>query len=164
MTFPPSAERERQAFRIAGQAVGALLIGAPIERVSVEDGMRILWSELRHPARRPDDRILARILIILMGVGARQRYSFGVPPSDVVLLMPRADEPQLQRDVEQADGASVGLSDAAGDGLAAVWRYAGELVFDDDVWEVIEIAAEELLEGPLDGRQIAYLCRSRGDA
>ena len=59
MICPPSTERERRAFRVAGQAVGAILVGAPIDRVSVEEGTRILWSKLRRPAARPDDRILA---------------------------------------------------------------------------------------------------------
>jgi hypothetical protein len=157
-----SAKRERRAFRVAGQAVGAILVGAPIDRVSVEEGARILWSKLRRPAARPDDRILARILITLMGVGAQQRYSFGVPPGDVVWLMPRADQPVLLSDVEEADAASIELSDTSG-GLEAVWRYAAEVIGHDDVWEAVELVAEELQDGPLDGRQIARLCRARGE-
>jgi hypothetical protein len=164
MTCPSTAEQERRAFRVAGQAVGAILVGAPIERVSVEEGTRILWSELRRPAARPDDRILARILITLMGVGAQQRYSFGVPPGDVVWLMPRADQPVLQCDVEEADAASIELSDVGGSGLDAVWRYAGEIIGDDDVWAAVETVAQELLEGQLDARQIARLCCSTGEA
>lgn len=159
MTCSGSAERERRAFRVAGQAVGAILVGAPIDRVCVEVGTRILWSNLRRPAARPDDRILARILITLMGVGAQQRYAFGLPPDDVVWLMPRADESGL-RDIEEADAASIELSDATGAGLEAVWRYAAEIIGHDDVWQAVEAVAEELLDGQLDARQMARLCCS----
>jgi hypothetical protein len=159
-----SSEQERRAFRLAGQAVGAILVGAPIGRVSVEAGTRILWSKLHHPPSRLDDRILARVFIILMGVGAQQRYSFGVPPGDVVWLMPRADEPELLRDIEEADAASIELSDSSGGGLEAVWRDAGEIIGDDDVWEAVETVAQELLDGQLDARQIARLCCSTGEA
>jgi hypothetical protein len=107
--------------------------------------------------------ILARILITLMGVGAQQRYSFGVPPGDVVWLMPRTDQPELLRDVEEADAASIELSGTTGGGLEAVWRYAGEIIGDDDVWGAVEAVAEELLDGQLDARQIARLCCSRGE-
>jgi hypothetical protein len=161
---PASTQRERRAFRVAGQAVGAILVGAPIDRVSLEEGARILWSKLCHPAARPDDRVLARILITLMGVGAQHRYSFGVPPGDAVWLMPRTDQPELMRDVEDADAASIELTDVDGSGLDAVWRYAGEIIADDDVWEAVETVAQELLGGQLDARQIAGLCTSRGVA
>jgi hypothetical protein len=77
--------------------------------------------------------------------------------------MPRADQPVLLRDVEEADAASIELSDTIGGGLEAVWRYAGEIIGDDDVWEAVEAVAEELLHGQLDARQIARLCCSRGE-
>ena len=99
-----------------------------------------------------------------MGVGAQRRYSFGVLPGNVVWLMPRADEPELLRDIEEADAASIELSDTSGDGLEVVWRYAGEIIGDDDVWEAVETVAQELLDGQLDARQIARLCCSAGKA
>jgi hypothetical protein len=161
---PASTEWERRAFRVAGQAIGAIFVGAPIDRVSVEEGTCVLWGKLSRPAPRPDDRILAGIFITLMGVGAQERYCVGVPPGDVVWLMPCADQPELLRDIEEADRVSVELSDAAGNGLKAVWRYAGETVSDDDVWEAVEAVAEELLDGPLDSRQVSRICCSGREA
>jgi hypothetical protein len=151
---PASTEWERRAFRVAGQAIGAIFVGAPIDRVSVEEGTCVLWGKLSRPAPRPDDRILAGIFITLMGVGAQERYCVGVPPGDVVWLMPRADEPELLRDVEEADAASVALSGTTDGGLEAVWRYAGEMLGDDDVWKAVEAVAEELLKGQLDVRRL----------
>lgn len=51
-----------------------------------------------------------------------------VPLGNAVWLMPRADQPVLMHDVEEADAMSVELSDAGGRGLEAVWRYAAEIV------------------------------------
>ena len=138
-----------------------LFLSAPIDEVTIEEGTRILWCKLRRPAR-PDDRILARIIVILMGVGAEQRYSFGVPPGDAVWLMPRADQPALMRDVEEADVMSIGLS--AVSGLEGVWRYAAEIITHEDVWHAIELVAEELQDRSLNGRQIARLCCAGGQS
>lgn len=157
--------RERRAHRAAGQAIGAVLVGAPIDSVSLENGARIVWDKLYPTASRPDGRILARIMVMLMGVAARRRYSFGVPPGDAVWLMPRADEPELMGDIEEADAMSLDLSDTSGgQGLEAVWRCAAEIIVHDDVWQAVELVAEELLDRPLDGRQIARLCCSKGEA
>jgi hypothetical protein len=161
---PVMSARERRAYRIAGRAVGATLVGAPINKVSVNDGTRILWNKLRPSAALHDDRMLARILITLMGVGAQERYSFGVPPGEALGLMPRADEPELMRDVEEVDAISIELSDASRGRLEAVWLYAAEIICHDDVWEAVETVAQELLGGQLDARQIARLCCSGAEA
>ena len=151
---------ERRAHRAAGQAIGALLVGAPIDRVSLHDGAYIAWDKLPRFDSRSDDRILARIMVTLVGVGAQQRYSFGVPPGDAVWLMPRADQPTLMRDIEEVDATSIDLSDLSG--LEGVWCYACEIITQEDVWEAIELVAKELQDGSLDGRQIALLCRAGG--
>jgi hypothetical protein len=52
--------------------------------------------------------------------------------------MPRADPAVLLRDVEEAGVASIELSDTIGGSLEAVWRYAGEIIGDDDVWEAVD--------------------------
>jgi hypothetical protein len=76
--------------------------------------------------------------------------------------MPRADQPVLMRDIEEADAVSIELSDASRGGLEAVWRYAAEIICDDDVWQAVELVAEQLLDAQLDQRQIEWLCCSRG--
>jgi hypothetical protein len=113
---------ERHAHRAAGQAIAAVLVGAPIERVSTNGGSVVEWSPL-NPPTPIDSRIRAQIFVLLTGVGAEQRYSFGVPPGDAVWLMPSADQPDLLRDIEQADALSIDLS-SLDNSLEMVWQYA----------------------------------------
>jgi hypothetical protein len=153
---------EHRAFRAAGQAVGAVLTGVPIGEVSVENGARVLWGKVSELPARPHLRVLGRILILLMGVGAQQRYSFGVPPEDVVRLMPRTDQPSLMADVEEADSISTELR-AGENGLEMTWRYAAELICHSDVWRAVELIAETLLSGPLSAREVTRVCCSVAD-
>jgi hypothetical protein len=149
---------ERRAYRAAGQAIAAVLVGAPIERVST-NGAVVVWSAL-NPAQTPiDSRIHAQIFLLLTGVGAEQRYSFGVPPGGAVWLMPCADQPDLLRDIEQADALSIELS-RLDNSLEVVWQYAAELVCQDDAWRAIELIAARLMMGLLDGREVVELCCS----
>src|SRR5579864_4134402 len=150
---------ERRAYRAAGQAIAAVLVGAPIEWVSTNGGSVVEWSALNPPQTPIDSRIRAQIFVLLTGVGAEQRYSFGVPPGEVVWLMPRADQPDLLRDIEQADALSIELS-SLDNGLEMVWQYAAELVCQDDAWRAIELIAERLMVGLLSGREVVELCCS----
>jgi hypothetical protein len=149
---------ERHAHRAAGQAIAAVLVGAPIERVSTNGGSVVEWSPL-NPPTPIDSRIRAQIFVLLTGVGAEQRYSFGVPPGDAVWLMPSADQPDLLRDIEQADALSIDLS-SLDNSLEMVWQYAAELVCQDDAWCAIELIAERLMVGMLNGREVLELCCS----
>ena len=150
--------REHFAFRAAGQAVGAVLVGARTEFVSVEDGAVVDWNEAHPIGVRSTASLLAEILVILTGVGAQRRYSFGVPPGDAVWLMPRADETIAMQDVEHADAVSTLIANPESSGLEFVWRYAAELVCQPDIWQAIETVAEHLIEEPIEGQEIALLC------
>lgn len=150
---------ERHRYRAAGQAIAAVLVGAPLERVSTNGGSVVEWST-PNPAQTPiDSRIRAQIFVLLTGVGAEQRYSFGVPPGDAVWLMPSADQPDLLRDIEQADALSIELS-SLDNSLQMVWQYAAELVCQDDAWRAIELIAKRLMVGVLNGREVLELCCS----
>jgi hypothetical protein len=122
----------------------------------------VQWSA-PNPQAPTDSSIRAQIFVLLTGVGAGQRYSFGVPPGDAVWLMPRADQPALLRDVQEADALSLEIS-SFDNSLETVWQYAAEIVCQDDVWRAIELVAEALMMGPLDGREVIDLCCSINDS
>lgn len=153
--------RGQQAYRAAGQAVAAVLVGARVDRVSARDGAVVQWKQRSWSAARSDSEILARILIVLTGVGAQKRYSFGAVPDDSVCLMPRPDDEAGLADIELADALSLYLAAPPGPGLAATWAYAAEPVCQSDVWEAIEAVAEALLVGAIDGGEIMSLCFGR---
>ena len=85
-------DRERCAHRGAGQAVAAVLIGAPLARASVEAGAIVSWRDRQHSSARRDQQTLALMFVTLMGVGAMQRYSFGVPPGNAIYLLPHCED------------------------------------------------------------------------
>ena len=140
-----------------------MIIGAPIGEVSLENGARILWGKLSELPPRPHLRVLSRIFILLMGVGAQQRYSFGVPPDHVVWLMPRTDQPALMADVEEADSISTELRAGGENSLEIPWQYAAELVCHSDVWRAIELIAEKLLCRPVNAGEVIDICGSVAD-
>jgi hypothetical protein len=58
-----------------------------------------------------------------------------------------------------ADALSIELS-SLDNGLEMVWQYAAELVCQDDAWRAIELIAERLMVGLLNGRDVVELCCS----
>jgi len=156
------SEDECHAHRLAGRAVAAVLVGRRIESASFEDGITTATEGEDPSVRRSDVDILRWIFIILMGVAAQQAYGFGFLPGDVVLLMPRPDDPEGMDDVELADELSLELAEINRSGLGMVWRYAAGLVGQPDVWQAIEAVAEALSEHRLDHDDVMSLCLSAG--
>src|ERR1700688_4834161 len=118
------SEAGRRAHRVAGRAVAAILVGAHIESVSIDDGTTVATEAEGTWIKRSDVDILTEIFFVLTGVAAQQAYSFGFPPGDSVFLMPRSDDAAGMHDVEVADELSLELAEANCSGLAMVWRYA----------------------------------------
>ena len=152
------SEDGRRAHRAAGRAVAAVLVGAHIESVSIDDGTTIASDEDDAFIGRPNADILAEIFFVLTGVAAQQAYSFGFPPGDSIQLMPRPDDPAGMHDVEVADELSLELAEADCPGLAIVWRYAAELVCQSDIWAAIEAVANALSDRSLDHAEVMRLC------
>lgn len=84
------AARERCAYWAAAQAVRAVLIGAPLARASIETGAVIADPGRRSLRHAADRHSLGLMFVLVMGVGAVQRYSFGTPPGDSIDLEPHA--------------------------------------------------------------------------
>ena len=95
--------RESDVYRIAGQVVGALLIGAPIAYASECVGLVLKQGEKSWLERQTDDELLRRILLLLIGVAAQSRYGFGYPPEVTPVGSIRPREPTGLRDLEHAD-------------------------------------------------------------
>ncbi len=154
------SEDGRRARRAAGRAVAAVLVGAHIESVSIDDGITIATEADDASIKRSDADILAEIFFVLTGVAAQQAYSFGFPPGDSIQLMPRPDDPAGMHDVEVADELSLELAEADCPGLAIVWRYAAELVCQSDIWAAIEAVANALADRSLNHDDVMSLCLS----
>jgi hypothetical protein len=152
------SEEDRRAHRLAGRAVAAVLVGAYVEGVSLEDGITIATEAEDPSIKRSGTDILSEIFFVLMGVAAKQAYSFGFPPGDAVLLMPRPDDPLGLDDIELADELSLELAEANCSRLAMVWRYASELVCQPDICEAIEVVAGALFDRNLDHSDVMRLC------
>ena len=60
------------------------------------------------------------------------------------------------RDVELVDEFSLHIAD--GESVAEAWRYAADLVAQDDVWAAIDRVAKALAAGALGGTEIARFC------
>jgi hypothetical protein len=156
------SEEGCRAHRLAGRAVAAILVGAHIESVGMEDGILIATEEGDPSVKRSDNEILSEIFFVLTGVAAQQAYGFGFLPGDSVQLMPRPDDPVGLDDIELADELSLELVDAEHPGLAMVWRYAAELVCQTDVWQAIEAVAAALDDYCLDDTDVMSLCLNVG--
>ena len=154
------SEEGRRAHRLAGRAVAALLVGAYIKTISLGIGITIATEAGDPSIKRSDSDILSEIFFVLTGGAAQQAYSFGIPPGDSVLLMPRSGDPVGLHDIELADELSLELAEANGPALATVWRYAAELVCQPDVWQAIEAIADALSDRSLDHAGVMSLCLS----
>lgn len=152
-------DRERCAFRASGQAVCASLIGAPLAKASIEAGAILSDARYRGPCTRSDRWALAQIFILMMGVGAVQRYSFGMPPSDAISLLPHSDDAVSEHDLDHVTSISLRLDQPAFAAIEVIRQYASELIMQADIWDAVEIVANDLLRGPLSGDQVVSRCQ-----
>src|SRR5579864_6952413 len=86
---------DHAAIRAAAQTITALRAGARVESASIEHGVELAWPAIGASEWDRDRETTARINILLAGIAAFQRYSFGLPPieSAMLLLEPRFDDP-----------------------------------------------------------------------
>ena len=149
--------RERCAYRAAAQAVGAVLIGAPLSSASIETEAVIADPGNGSRPCASDRHILGHIFVLVMGVGAVQRYSFGAS-----LLEPHPQDSMSADDLDQVAETSLRLERTDYAAVEMILRYVSELIMQPDVWGAVERIAHNLLEGPLRGSRVALLCTEQG--
>ena len=154
-------DRDRCAHRGAGQAVAAVLIGAPLARASVEAGAIVSWRDRQHLSARRDRQALALMFVTLMGVAAMQRYSFGVPLGNAIYLLPHSEDKISADDLDQVAMVSLRLQEPAFAAMAVIRQYVSELVLQPDIWNAMEMVANRLVAGALTGEHVARLCSDR---
>jgi hypothetical protein len=140
-----SISHEHSAFRAAGQAIVALLHGAPLIQVDVE-GVEIAWDDVPD-ADRPRADILADIAIGLGGVAAQSYFGFGVPPRECrsSLTFHCFNESQIADLAEVAELVALVDPDAAADISFQSFQQVHELVGEPEVWAAAERLAADLL-------------------
>jgi hypothetical protein len=145
---------EHAAYRASGQAVLALLHGAPINHANI-DGAVIDWPIGGEP--RLDGEVMTDAVIGLAGVVAAERYRFGTaPPGGLTVSFNFTDDQlddwrlvrELLSDVDPDD---------VGDSLFHLWSYVEDVVQAPDTWAAIVAVAEKLTRMPMEGREVARL-------
>src|SRR5262249_5814999 len=126
-------------YRAAGQAVAALLNGAPIDHVDIS-GTALRWPEVRERLSR--NELLAEIAVGLAGIAAGDRYRFGGPIAcrDLVgswnFTSGQVDDFAIVREMVLALDP-MDFDDV----LLRTWNQALDLVANDSVWHAIQRVA-----------------------
>jgi len=101
------------------------------------------------------------MFVLVMGVGALKRYSFGVPPGHAIWLKPQTEDKVSADDLDAVAMTSLRFKRPAFAAIDIIMNYVSELILQPDIWEAVERVADHLLEGPLGGREVAQLCAGR---
>lgn len=152
-----TVDPEPAANRAAGQAVAATIVGAPLIRASIEG------VELGRPTsdvRRPRAEIISDIMIGLAGIAARNRYRFGDPGPNIVVVCRIFDDTD-RRDWAEVQGL-VRKVDRDGDQdiLFFVWRYALDLIAAPDVRSAVDAVARAVQVSPINAAEVMSQCFS----
>jgi hypothetical protein len=152
---------DHAAIRLAAQTITALRAGARIESASIENGVELAWPTIGASEWDRDRETAARIDILLAGIAAFQRYSFGLPPfeSGALLLEPRFDDPIPLDDLAAAEVLARHFDHRAASTLEWRKRRMASLIYKPLFWHRIEQLADALLCGP----QNHYRIASHGD-
>jgi len=147
--------REHSSFRAAGQAIVAVLHGAPLIQVDV-DGVEIAWDDVPDIDRSRAD-ILADIAVGLGGVAAQNYFGFGVPPPDVraSLTFHYFDASQIADLAEVAQLVALVDPDAAADVSFQSFRQVFDLMAGPEVWSAVERLAADLLRRDVPVNELA---------
>jgi hypothetical protein len=145
---------ERNAFRAAGQAYAAAILGLPIKHVNVR-GIELNW-----PANRSIDCEHSRseVAMALAGIAAVARYGFGIGPDGEISFDYRVLTDQGRIDFDTASQIADDI-DPGGKRhvLGEAWTLAASLVADPESWAAIEWLAG-IIEGvELDGVAVANI-------
>ncbi len=149
--------REHSAYRAAGQAVAALLHGAPLIQIDV-DGVEVGWSD-EPDDRRPRAEILADIAIGLAGVAAEEYFRFGCPPPECrsSLTFYSFNESQIADLAEVAELVALLDADASADVNFQAFRQAHDLIAEPNVWSTVECLAVELLRRDVSVQELSAI-------
>jgi hypothetical protein len=151
-----SREAECDAYRAAGQAHAAAMLGLPIKRVSVR-GIVFDW-----PANQPAswDQQRSEVAMGLTGIAAVGRFRFGTAPPgggtgpfnlDVMTEQQLDDWDTVQTTAVEIDPRNEHRV------MADAWTLATELVTDNDSWDAIKWLAG-IIEGvELDGVAVTHI-------
>jgi hypothetical protein len=145
---------ERDAFRAAGQAYAAAVLGLPIKHANVR-GVELNW-----PANRAIgwDHSRSEVAMALAGIAAVARYGFGMTPDGEISFDYRVLTDQGRIDFDTASQMADDI-DPGGKRhvLGEAWTLAASLVADPESWAAIEWLAG-IVEGvELDGVAVAHI-------
>jgi hypothetical protein len=141
---PPDDTLSAALARAAGQAIAALIHGAPIASVDV-DGIEVPWPDVAE-GDRPRAEILSDIAIGMVGIASESAYRFG-RTSSAGLVWNRftvgqiEDFAEIHTLIEEMDPSG------EDDVLFAAWRQAVDLMADSAAWTAVEALAEALQRG-----------------
>jgi hypothetical protein len=142
------------AYRAAGQAYAATVLGLPIRRVSIR-GIVLDW-----PANRSAtwDQQRAEVAMGLLGIAVVSRCCFGTAPGGSVpfIIEGMTARQRDDWDTVQTITAEIDPRDEHRV-LRDAWNLAAELAADDDAWEAITWLAG-IIEGVvLDGVEVMQI-------
>jgi len=152
---------EDAAHRAAGQAVAALLEGAPIVSLAI-DGIEIAWPD-GPKGDQPRPEILSEIAIGLAGISAEQGFRFGRVRGGGCAVRNCFTAGQVE-DFGEVN-ALIDEIDPTGadDVLFTAWRQAVDFVADCATWSAIESLAVEIQHGEISGSDVVKIV-SGGEA
>lgn len=146
---------EDRAYRAAGQAIAALMNGAPIAHLNI-DGIEIDWPA-RPTGERDRAELLADVAIGLAGIAAESRLRFGrITSADWVVsnLFTSAqieDFAEIHALVAEID--PLGTQDV----FLQAWRQSVDLVADQASWNVVEALALALQHGEISASDVSRI-------
>ena len=142
------------AYRAAGQAIVALLHGAPVIQIGI-DGVEIGWDDVPD-AQRPRAEILADIAIGLGGVAAEDRFGFGCAPAETRTSLTFYDfNPSQLADLAEVNALVAVIDhDGSDDIYFQAFQQAIEFTAEGHVWEAIERLANILVERDVDACEL----------
>jgi hypothetical protein len=143
------------AHRAAGQAVAAVIEGAPIADLSI-DGVEIVWPDDPTGKRRRSE-LLADVAIGLAGIAAEIRLRFGRISSADCVVRNCFTSGQIKDFSEVHELVAEIDPTGTDDVFLQAWRQAVDLVVDRASWDAIAALAIALQHGEISGSDIARI-------